>query len=79
MNKENREGTFIPCGDSMEKMHEINEAELDAISGGAETVPVAKACPRCGKITLPQISSYSIVYFCSACKDIFGPSPDATK
>lgn len=38
------EGTFIPCGDSFEKMEEILDNELEQVSGGVEgivpTVPV---------------------------------------
>ena len=34
MNEEIRKGAFIPCGDSLERMQEIDEAALEDISGG---------------------------------------------
>ena len=30
-----RESAFIPCGDSMEKMEEIRDAQMENVSGGA--------------------------------------------
>ena len=35
MNEEKREGAFIPCGDSLERMQEISEEQLENVAGGA--------------------------------------------
>ena len=37
MNKDIRknDATFIPCGDSMEKMEEMKDEQLEQVSGGA--------------------------------------------
>ena len=35
MNEKNHEGAFIPCGDSLERMQEISEEQLENASGGA--------------------------------------------
>ena len=35
MNEKKHEGTFIPCGDSLERMQEIREDDLEQVSGGS--------------------------------------------
>lgn len=41
MNKKKFEPAFIPCGDSFEKMAEINDDELDTVVGGVGAVNTA--------------------------------------
>ena len=36
MNEKKREGAFIPCGDSLERMQEISDEQLENASGGAD-------------------------------------------
>jgi len=57
MNEEKREGAFIPCGDSLERMQEIQDDELENVSGG-ETAGTGlhsrlgmTVCPACGQKT----------------------------
>ena len=68
MDEKKREGTFIPCGDSMEKMEEIDMEMLENIAGGAQTVPMAKPCRSCGRLNPPGGNG---VYFCSKCNEVY--------
>ena len=57
MREKRREGAFIPCGDSLEGMQEIQDDALENVSGG-ETAGRGlhsrldmTVCPACGQKT----------------------------
>lgn len=73
MNQENNSRTFIPCGDSMERIQEIRDDELENVSGGAGYSPDSKMCPNCGGRMIAQriMQNGAYVldhYYCSTCK-----------
>ena len=35
MREKNHEPAFIPCGDSFEKMNELNDKQMETVSGGS--------------------------------------------
>lgn len=79
--KENKqiESRFIPCGDSLEKMNaEINEEELETVSGGAGVLQSRRPCPQCGSLSRVQGSGDAKSYYCEKCRLFFSkPVPRA--
>ena len=68
--KRNTEPTFIPCGDSVEKMEEIKDEQLENISGGAvDTSSLYEKCPFCGGLLIRRVERGSFVcdYMCQKC------------
>lgn len=46
MNKDHeKKARFIPCGDSLEKMNEISDEDLEDVSGGAK-IQLMVYCPE---------------------------------
>lgn len=72
---EDMKNTFIPCGDSMEKMNgEMPDNELDVVSGGVDVAPDvysdAKFCPHCHGFMMPTLNRENMAVFnycCSKC------------
>ena len=50
---------------------ELSEEELEQVSGGMDTVPVARPCPSCGGINIAVAGSDKITYFCSKCRVVY--------
>ena len=72
MCKENKEASFIPCGDAAEKMNEIRDEELEQVAGGANMGSNGKCCPKCGGMLMLVASrsgnGVSFAYYnCSGC------------
>ena len=44
---------------------ELQEEDLESISGGMNIVPMAKRCPNCGS---PCLAARNGKYFCSRCQ-----------
>ena len=53
MNENKRGGTFIPCGDSMEKMEELTEDTLEDVSGGLDITKL----PSMANLTNPGLGT----------------------
>lgn len=69
MNEEKRKGAFIPCGDSLERMQEIQDDELENVSGGAGFSAAPKTCPKCGGVMLATVNPQRgvIGFACGMC------------
>ena len=67
MSEEKREGTFIPCGDSFERMAEIKEESLENVTGGYFGEEYAPDCEKCGTRTHFIIKGVYYYYDCPNC------------
>jgi len=60
MNEKKREGVFIPCGDSLERMQEISEEQMENVSGGA-VYPGDEICSDSEQFeTSKQITKFAV-------------------
>lgn len=69
MKDKKHEASFIPCGDSMERMEEIRDDELENVAGG--TRPGVKkrdgVCSVCGCNAYNRIENGTTYLVCSQC------------
>ena len=68
--KNTNDPRFIPCGDSMERMEELNNEQLEAVSGGAYTeCNRGYICPKCSSDNIRVFDhDGKLGYFCFNCR-----------
>ena len=72
MDEKNMNNTFVPCGDSMEKMEkELHDYELAQVAGGANAMQTFKRCPRCMRSVPPIMIGETELYYFKSCKEQF--------